>query len=110
MTSSVRKLFDFSENLYQTRYRKYLDKHQHKRNIGNIWKRIERGMYNTTEAATLLGVTRQTVARYVRQGILEAKFLGLKHAIRIPEDALQKFVAEQGITLIGKPPTITKKP
>ncbi len=57
--------------------------------------------YTSVEAAKLLGVTRQTVARYVREGLLEAHFLGLKRAIRIPKDALNQFVTEQGITLFG---------
>lgn len=59
-------------------------------------------MYTSAEAAELLGVTRQTVARYVRTGLLDARFLGLNRSIRIPKDALQKFVTEQEITLIGE--------
>lgn len=59
-------------------------------------------MYTSAEAAELLGVTRQTVTRYVRRGLLDAEYVGLKKAVRIAEETLIEFANRNGISINRK--------
>ena len=55
----------------------------------------ERGYYNVSEAARILGVSRMTISRWIRSGRLPAARLGHR-TVRIRHDDLDQFLLEAG--------------
>lgn len=54
-------------------------------------------MLSSDEAATALQVTRDTIHRYVSDGLLPADRIGLRGIIKISADDLQRFADEHGM-------------
>lgn len=54
-------------------------------------------MLNSDEAASALGVSRDTIHRYVTEGKLPADRLGLRKIIRIAPDVLKEFAEQHGM-------------
>lgn len=49
-------------------------------------------LYSIGEVGTLLGVTNQTIAKYIREGKLSARTIGKRYFVS--EENLKKFVTE----------------
>jgi excisionase family DNA binding protein len=54
-------------------------------------------MYTSIEAAQAMGVTDQTIRRWIRAGKLPAQHVGLRRAVRIEESDLRKLAEEEKI-------------
>ena len=54
-------------------------------------------LYTTDEAAAAMSVSGQTIRRWVEDGLLPAQYVGLRRFIRIEEEDLRKFAAQQQI-------------
>jgi len=49
------------------------------------------------EAGKVLGVTHTTIHRYVRQGLLSARYVGIRRILRFDIEDLRRFAAEYQI-------------
>ena len=76
--ATILRLADFCDNLHGTLQRAESVLQQKERYVG------------ITEAASMLGVTRQTVSSYVRKGILPVVLRGTKRLIK--ESEIQKIL------------------
>jgi excisionase family DNA binding protein len=54
-------------------------------------------MYTSIEAAQAMGVTDQTIRRWIRAGKLPAQHVGLRRAVRIEESDLRKLAEVEKI-------------
>lgn len=52
---------------------------------------------SSDEAATALKVTRDTIHRYVTEGLLPADRIGMRGIIKIDAEELQRFAVEHGM-------------
>jgi excisionase family DNA binding protein len=58
---------------------------------------LESEYITPTEAAARLGVTRQAIYQWIREGRLEAKRFGSLRGMRIPRVALDEFVRASSV-------------
>jgi excisionase family DNA binding protein len=53
--------------------------------------------YSSTEAGAALGVSSQAVRRWVEEGKLTARHIGLRRILRIEETELERFASQNKI-------------
>jgi excisionase family DNA binding protein len=63
----------------------------------------EQRMYTSEEAAAAMGVSTQTIRRWVEEKRISAHHVGIRRLIRIEEQALQRLADENKILFRPKP-------
>jgi len=58
---------------------------------------MEERMYSTNEAADALGVSSQTIRRWVKDGELMAEYVGIRRTMRITESELSSLARKHKI-------------
>jgi excisionase family DNA binding protein len=53
--------------------------------------------YSSTEAGTALGVSSQAIRRWVEEGRLRARHIGLRRILRIEEAELERFAKQNEV-------------